>query len=43
LESLSEDVRPYPDLESRLRDALEELDTDRRATADPRPTDERVI
>ena len=43
LESLSEDVRPYPDLESRLRDAFEELDTDRRATADPRPTDERVI
>jgi hypothetical protein len=40
LDSLADEVRPYPELETRLQNALEEVEADTHvAPADPRPAD----
>ena len=42
LNALSDEVRPYPELESLRQEALKELEAARGETAEPRPSDEPV-
>ena len=42
LDTLTDDVRRYPELATQLREARAEVDGTRSASGDPRPEDERV-